>query len=123
MKILEIKGYNSLRALNGFHALMLGVKMLPTYMALSYEEFFHNVSLMPLEDQEKIIREAVSFVELSLEEVEAFLSFACDPNGIPYKKENLKNLNPKEILEIIVLICLEIAKMNVDLVTTKEKKN
>lgn len=123
MKVLELKGYKSLKALNAFHALMLGIKMMPEYMAESYEDFYSRVSKMPPCDQEKVIREAALFVELQKDEVESLVCFCTDKNGVPYVAENLKNLKADEIIEIIVAVCVEISKIKIDLVTEDEKKN
>lgn len=123
MKVLELRGFKSLRALNAFNTLMLGLKMLPAYMAESYEQFFGRVSEMAPPDQEKLIREAALFVELQKEEVEALVSFVADGNGVPYSAENMKALGPKELHEMIVAVCKEIAKIKIDLVGEHEKKN
>jgi hypothetical protein len=123
VKVLELKGYKSLKALNAFHTLMLGLKMLPSYCGESYEEFFARVDEMPEEDQAKLIKEAALFVELQKDEVEALAAFACDPNGIPYATESLKSLGPDKIVEIIVSVCLEIAKIKINFVSESEKKN
>jgi len=123
MKVLELKGYKSLRALNAFHALMLGLKMLPSYHHYTYEDFFSVIQAMTENEQMNMIREAANFVELQKEEVEALISFSADANGVPYGPENLANLNPKEILEIIVAVCFKISQIKIDLVTKEEKKN
>lgn len=123
IQVLELKGYKSLRALNAFHALMLGLKMLPSYMGESYEEFFLRIQSMPPEDQKKMIREAALFVELQKEEVEALICFCADKNGVPYVSENLKGLAPDQILEIVIAVCFEISKIKIDFVTDTEKKN
>lgn len=123
MKVLELKGYKSLRALNAFSALMLGLKMLPAYMSESYEDFMSRVSVMSPPDQEKLIREAAVFVELQKEEVEALVSFCSDPNGVPYSPANMGNLSAKDLHEVIVAVCKEIAKIRIDLVGDHEKKN
>lgn len=122
MKILELKGYKSLRAFNAFHALMLGLKMLPQHLSESYEEFYDRISEMSEADQKTIIREAALFVELQKDEVEALLSFVCDPNGVPYGAQNINNLSPQDIVEMIVAVCSEIAKIKIDLVSDSEKK-
>ena len=123
MKVLELRGHKSLRALNVFHTLMLGLKMLPAYMGESYEEFLSRIDQMDSASQEKMIREAALFVELQKDEVEACLSFCADANGVPYSKENVQNLGPKEIHEMIVAVCMQIAKIKIDLVSESEKKN
>jgi hypothetical protein len=122
VRVLELKGYKSLRALNAFHALMLGLKMLPAYMGESYEDFFARVQAMPHEDQVKMIREAALFVELQEEEMKALVCFCADKNGVPYSAENLKNLGPGDLIEVIVAVCSEIAKIKIDFVTDREKK-
>jgi hypothetical protein len=119
---MELKGINSLRAMNVFHTLMLGLKMLPQYAGESYEDFYSRVAEMPPHDQETLIREAILFVELEKDEVEAALSFATDANGIPYTRENIKNLGPKEIMEAVTMVCMKVAAIKVDLVSPKEKK-
>ena len=121
-KVLELKGYKSLRALNAFSALMLGLKMIPEYMGETYEAFLNRVSGMPEADQLKMIRQAALFVELQKEEVEALVGFCCDKNGVPYEAANMKTLSPDELIEIIVAVCGEIAKMKIDFVTPNEKK-
>jgi hypothetical protein len=123
VRVLELKGYKSLRALNAFHALMLGLKMLPAYAGEQYESFFARVEEMSPEEQEKIIREAVLFVELQKDEVEALITFCTDANGVPYSPENLKNLGPGELVECIVAVCKEIARININFVSEAEKKN
>ena len=123
MKVLELKGYKSLRAWNAYSVLMLGLKMLPAYQGLKYEDFFTTIDNMSPADQEKIIREAVNFVDLSQSEVESIIGFCADVNGIPYGPENMGNLNPLELREIIVAVCLKISKIKVELVTDEEKKN
>lgn len=123
MKVRELRGHKSLRALNAFHALMLGLKMLPEYMAISYETFFERIERMPSKDQIKLIREAALFVELQKEEVAALMSFVEDPNGVPYNEENMGNLAPGQLVDGIVSVCAELAKMKIDLVSEDEKKN
>ena len=123
MQVLELKGYKSLRAMNAFHALMLGLKMLPQYMGETYEEFFSRIQEMPEVDQLKLIKEASLFVELQEEEVKSLICFCTDKNGVPYTGENLKSLKPNQLTDIIVAVCGEIAKIKIDFVSEKEKKN
>lgn len=123
IQVLELKGFKSLRAMNAFHSLMLGLKMLPSYMGESYEDFFARIQQMPPDDQKKMIKEAALFVELQKEEVEALVCFCADKNNVPYTSENLKSLKPDEILEIIVAVCCEISKIKIDFVSESEKKN
>ncbi len=122
MKVLELKGYKSLKALNAFHALMLGIKMLPAYLHESYEDFYLKVSGFTDEGKQRIIREAALFVELQKDEVEALAGFCADANGVPYSPENMKSLRPDELIEIIVSVCFEISKINIGLLSESEKK-
>ena len=121
-KVKELKGINSLRAFNAFHTLMLGLKMLPAYSHLHYEQFYDIVDKLEHEAKIKLIREAALFVELTKDEIESFCAFVCDANGIPVSKENIKNFGPDDLIEIIVLVCGELAKIKIDLVSDDEKK-
>lgn len=123
MKVRELKGHKSLRALNAFHSYMLGLKFLPAYAPESYETFFDRVGDLPIEDQVKLIREAVMFVEIDQAELCAILSFVEDPNGACYTPANVANLSPAELVEAIVAVLTEIAKMKIDLISDAEKKN
>lgn len=122
-KVLPLVGYKSLRVLNAYSALLLGVKMLPAYQMFSYEEFLKTMEAMESEDQEKIFKNAAEFVEITQEEVKALICFCTDKNGVPYTDENFKNINPRELVEIIVAVCMEMVKIKIDLVTDAEKKN
>ena len=122
IQVLELRGYKSLRALNAFNALLLGLKMLPAYMGETYEAFLAKIHEMPFEDQLKMIREAAMFVELQKEEVEALVCFCTDKNGVPYEASNMKNLGPDQLIDIIVAVCGEIAKMKISILSDNEKK-
>lgn len=121
-KVLPLIGYKSLRALNAFHALLLGLKMLPAYQLEGYESFYASFGEKTDAEKEKLLREAVVFVRLEEEEVQAVISFATDKNGVPYSPINIKNLNAGDLHEIIVRVCMEIGRIKIDLVTESEKK-
>jgi len=122
VKVRPLVGYKSLTAFRAFHVLMLGVKMLPEYMGEAYEDFYARVESMPEKDQETIIRQAAHFVELGKDEVEAIVGFCEDPNGVAYTEANMKNLGPKDLVEMIVAVCVSISKIKVNLVSESEKK-
>lgn len=123
MKVLPLQGYKSLKALNAFHALLLGFKMLPAYIAEPYETFYAGFSEKTDEEKEKLLREAAVFVQLAQDEVEALICFVADKNGIPYSAANVKNLGPGELHEIIVAVCMEIGRLKITLLSEAEKKS
>lgn len=122
IKVKELKGLKSLRAFGAFHSLLLGLKMLPAYMGESYEDFFNRVHIMDDHHKEKIFTEAAMFVELEDHEIEALGCFCTDPNGISYNSTNLPNLGPKELIEMIVAVCMELSRIKIDILTDAEKK-
>lgn len=122
MKTRPLVGFKSLQALNVFSTLMMGLKMLPAYRGETYEAFLERIQAMPEDDQRNMIRQAAVFVDLKQEEVEALASFAEDANGIQYGPANLKSMGPVEIVDLIVAVCMDIAKIKVNLVTEDEKK-
>ncbi len=123
MKVLPLKGYKSLRALNAFHALLLGLKMLPAYIAEDYESFYARFADKSEPEKEKLLREAAVFVQLGQDEVEALVSFATDKNGIAYQSANMKSLGLGELHSIIIAVCMEIGRIKIDLISEDEKKN
>lgn len=123
VKLLPLKGLESLSAFRGYAALLLGLKHLPAYMGESYEDFYDRADAMPEADQEKILREAAFFVELQKEELEAMLGFCLDANGVPYSLVNMKNLGPDQIIDCVVSVALVCAKLKTPLVTSAQKKN
>jgi hypothetical protein len=122
MRVLPLVGLRSYQAMRAFQTLMLGLKMLPAYMTESYEDFYDRVSKMDPADQERMIREAAAFVPLDAEESESVLCFCADPNGVPYRTENIKNLGPGDIHEALVAVFKEIAKIKINFVGEDEKK-
>ena len=121
-KVLELKGYKSLKALNAFHALLLGLKMLPAYISQDYESFYASFSEKSEADKEKLLREAAVFVQLAQDEVESLITFCTDKNGVPYSAVNVKNLAVDELHEIIVSVCMAIGRIKIELVSEEEKK-
>lgn len=122
MKVLPLVGYKSLRALNAFSSLLLGLKMLPIYLGLGYVEFYASFKDKSDEEKESDLRQALAFVQLSQEEVEALASFATDSNGIAYTPVNLKTIGAEELFEILIAVCMEIGRIKVELVSEEEKK-
>ena len=122
MKMLELKGLKSLRALNAFHKLMLGVKMQPAYEHEDYDKFYLRIEAMPPDDQRRVMQEAVIHVDLYQEEVLALACFAADDNGIPYGEANLKPLKPTEIAKILVEVAMAFVAIRLDFTTEDEKK-
>ena len=121
-KVLPLKGYKSLRALNAFHSLLLGLKMLPAYMGETYQDFFASFKEKTEAEKERALREALAFVQLSQDEVDALVSFATDKNGVAYTSVNIKNLGPDELFELIISVTMEIGRIKIDLVNEEEKK-
>lgn len=122
MKVLPLKGYKSLRVLNAFNTLLLGLKMLPAYLHEDYKTFFASFEDKSDAEKEDALRQAAAFVELSSDEIDAIVSFATDANGIPYSQANIKNLGPDELFEIIIAVCMEIVRIKIDLISSEEKK-
>ncbi len=122
MKLLPLVGYKSLRALNAFHTLLLGLKMLPIHLDKDYVAFFESFKEKTDDEKEDALRQAAAFVLLSQEEVEALVSFATDSNGIPYSSVNQKQLAAEELFEIIIAVCMEIGRIKIELVSEEEKK-
>ncbi len=124
IKVKTIQGMDSIYAVQAFHKLMLGLKMLPSYFNETYEAFFARIDEMSESDQEKMIREALAFVKLDQDEILDLMNWALDPNGVPYSKESRTSLKPGDIHEVLTAVCKVIAKDHkINFVTEAEKKN
>lgn len=122
IKVLPLKGAKSLKAFNVFNTLMLGLKMLPLYVHVPYREFYASIPEKSEEEKENLIREAIAFVNLEPDEVEAAVAFCCDKNGIAYSKNNIGNMELKEVIDCIVAVCMEIGRIEITLTSESEKK-
>ncbi len=123
MIVKELKGFNSIRALNIYYSLLVGVKMLPAYQTETFEGFLQRVENLDARGREQVIRQGALIVQLEQEDVESIVSFCQDKNGISYSAANLDNLKPQELFEIIVAVCVEVSKIKIDFITESEKKN
>lgn len=123
MQVLPLKGLKSYFALQAYAKMLLGLKMLPMYGSMQFEEFYKMVENMPPADQERMIREGVFLGEITDEEILSLARFCADANGVPYCEENMKSMGPDQIFEIAITVCLEIAKIKPRLTTPDEKKN
>lgn len=123
MKCGELRGHSSYYAQMAFIKLMVGLFYAVPHRHESIESFLLAIDAMNEKEQERAVREAVMLVELEENEVMNLIKFCSDKNGVPYTKENLKNLTPTEIREIIFTVCLEVAKIRIDFATDTEKKN
>lgn len=123
-KCLPLAGPKSHSALTAYQALLTGLRMVPEYYHLGQEEFNEMIEAMEPKDQLKVFISAARTVPLTDEELKALVCFCTDKNGVPYTKENIKNLGPSDFVEVIVTVCMEIAtNIHIDLITKEEKKN
>lgn len=122
MKILPIQGTNSLNALQGFSALLLGFKMLPNRIAEDFEHYYESFKDKTEAEKEKILRESLMFVNLKKDEIEALVSFATDKNGISYSAASIKNMPLNDLFDTIIAVCMEIGRIKITLVSEDEKK-
>lgn len=122
INVLPLVGFKSLRALNAFHSLLLGLKMLPIYLDVDYVSFFDSFKLKTEAEKESALRQALAFVNLTNEELDALISFSTDSNGIRYTSINRENLKAEEIFEIVIAVCMEIGRIEITLVSEAEKK-
>ena len=123
LKVLSFEGLKSLRAFNVYHSLLLGYKMLPSKITMTYEDFLNEFDGATDEEKEKTIREAAAFVPIEQDELDALTSFCADTNGIPYTRVNTAKMTPAQLVDIIVAVCMEISKIKLYSIGEDVKKN
>lgn len=122
MKIKEFLGYDGFRAMQTFCKLVLGLKMLPMYEDIEYQDFLNIIHKMDEPDKRKVLRDGFLLVDLSDDEVLSLCSFAYDKNGVPISKNSFKSLTIPEIIDIQIEVCLKLSEIKVDSVTEDQKK-
>lgn len=122
IKVDPLKGVKALSALNAFSAVIIGYKMLPIHLTETFDEYFQNFRDMDDAKKEAILRKALFFVELDQGEVLSLISFVRDPNGVPYTRHNVNNLSIVDLHEALVAVCLEIGRIDIDIIGDSEKK-
>lgn len=123
LRVLPLEGLKSLRAFNVFHTILLGYKMLPSKIKMTYEDFLEEFEAATDDDKAKILREAAAFVPIEQEELDALTCFCCDVNGVPLTKINTAKMTPEQLIDVIVAVCLEISKIKLYSISEDVKKN
>lgn len=113
--VSEIKGVKGLYAFKALQTLLLSYFMLPEFRQPkeTYTEFLKRFSEMGEKEQRETLKTALYFAGIDENEILALCLFAKDPNGVPYGKSNLANLEIEELFAIIIDVCMAIVKIKV----------
>ena len=112
MKSLPILAFEGLRGFQAFNrVVILTLLMLPQYRNQKAQDLLSAIALMPEADQRKVIREALSFVDIDRMEVDYLICLIADPNGVPYSRNSINKLSVKELLDILVEACFNFAQI------------
>lgn len=111
IRLRKLEGYESYQAFVAFHRLLYGIKMLPHYEGETYPEFFKRINSMSEDEQRMIFSEALSFVLLTPEEIQALAFFGEDQNGVQYHAANIKNTPFSRIVEVAAEVCIAFGKI------------
>jgi hypothetical protein len=128
-KISELKGLKSVEAATAFFRILLGYYSL--YYILErdknfekYEDFLKYFFSSGEDKQKEILLNSFKHAEANKDDISILISFALDTNGIPFSEVNTSGLNPLEILNIAVAVCMVMIKIPIFTVKTEnEKKN
>ena len=124
IKVLELKGYASYRALCAYAKLVYGMKMIPAFLTLSLKQFEDDyLNGLPEADQLEHFKRGAEMVTLERDELDDLIYFVKDQHGVKYTKENIGNLGPIQIRDIVAAVAHEIFKIKVDSISTEQKKN
>jgi len=123
IKILPLVNLKSVQAFCAYNNVLFGLHCSPSNMGKTDEQFFDWFDGLTEEEKEKQLRFGLSLAKISTEEMLDLCYFASDENGIQYTEINLKKLNPKEIIEIMLAVCIAMTKIKVNSVSDEQKKN
>lgn len=111
----NLSGIKSVWAFQVMHTLLMGYWMIPNFESEkeSFEKFLERFEQGSEEEKRAIFQKAMYLVKLNKDEILAVCGFAKDKNGIEYSAENIENLSFDEISQIIIDVCVEIARIRV----------
>lgn len=115
MSKFNLQGIKSVYAFQVMHTLLLGYYTIPNFenRKESFEAFLKRFEIGTEEEKRAILTRAIYLVKLEKDEILAVCGFGKDKNGVPYSAENIENLSHLEICNLIIEVCLEIAKIKV----------
>jgi hypothetical protein len=113
MKIKELKGLKSAKALNVYVKLVIGLAMTHWNVEKTIEDFLKTFEDFELEKRKVLLKYACMIVQLEEDEIEALTRFAVDDNNVAYERPALAFLKPSEIVNIMVGVALEISEIKV----------
>lgn len=121
-KVTDLIGLKGWNAYSVFQRLMIGVKMLPFYDQMSYEEFYNYLDELPPQEQLKYIKQALLLVKMEGSEVLTLIECCSDPNGIAYGEAHLKSMPLDKMFDLMVEACVELSKIKINFISEDEKK-
>lgn len=123
IKTLPLQGLKSVYALNAFMTLLFGLATEQRLAGQDFEETYANFEALPIEDKAKQLRHALQIVNLQKEDMLSLLAFAQDKNGIAFTEASVKQMPPGDILDAMLAVCLELAKIKPRTLSEDVKKN
>lgn len=111
----EFRGIAGARAYHSALALVRSLWYIPKDVDhATFKEMSDWFDMLDYDNKRKYLKLAVEDgAMLEDKEIEALLKFARDENGVPICKENIENLTPFEIHELILEVSWEILKAKV----------
>lgn len=121
--VKELRGLKSVWAFNAYYSLVYGLAVEQAHLGQDIETTFAKFEALPAEKKTEQLRHALKIVNLSKDDMLNLLAFAVDKNGIPYAQRNLETLQPQEILDAILAVCVKLAELKPRTADESVKKN
>ena len=123
IKLLPLVNLKSVQAFCAYNNVLFGLHCSPAHLGKTDEQFYDWFDGLNETEKEKQLRFGLSLAKLSTEEMLDLACFASDENGIAFTEINLKKLNPIDILEILLAVCVAMSKIKVSSISEEQKKN
>lgn len=123
IKVKELRGLESVWALNAYHTLVRGLALEQACLGQEVDTTLAKFEALDDAGKERELRRAFALVNLGADDMQNLLLFALDANGIPYAKRKLSALGPVELVEAMLAVCMEIAKITPKVCPNDVKKN
>ncbi|MDR3112935.1 MAG: hypothetical protein LBU09_00985 [Endomicrobium sp.] len=113
MQIKELKGLKSVKALNVYCKLVIGLSLTHLNKEKSIDDFRKAFEEYEIEKRKTLLKFACLLVQLEKDEVSALTSFAVDENNVAYEEPALAYLKPSEIVGIMSEVALKISEIKI----------
>ena len=123
IKVKELRGLESVWALNAYHTLVRGLALEQACLGQEVDTTLAKFEALDDAGKERELRRAFALVNLGADDMQNLLLFAEFTNSLHSSIPGRSALGPVELVEAMLAVCMEIAKITPKVCPEDVKKN